>query len=297
MGGSSGPSGSTTSTTVAQGGPPGYAQPYVKQMLEGAQQRYESAAPEFYPEATYVPASSETETGLAGITAGALQGSPIANAGQQEYLNTLQGNYLSPDSNPFLQGAIDAATRPVIENYNENIVPSINSTFSKMGRYGSEPQINALQRSQEGLGRTVGDIGGNMAYQNYANERGIQSAAIQGAPDYANRRFDDARTLLDVGGAREGYSGDVLQDSMARYDFAQNQPQLKVGEYGSNIARGVYGGSQNTTQTTPYFKGGSAATGALGGAASGAAVGSAFGPYGALAGAAIGGAGGYAGSK
>lgn len=263
-------------------------------MLAGAQQRYEGEAPQFYPEATYIPASSETETGLAGITAAAQQGSPIANAGQQEFYNTLQGGYLSPDSNPFLQQTINAATRPITQQYQEAVVPGINSTFSLAGRYGSDAQVSAQNRALDTYLTNLGETGSRLAYQNYGDERNRQAAATLAAPDYANRRYDDYRTLLDVGAQREGYAGNALQDAMARYDFGQNQPQQKLNEYAGTIRQGVFGGNASTTQTTPYFRGGSAATSALGGAATGASVGSAAGPYGALIGAGVGALGGYA---
>jgi hypothetical protein len=243
----------TTNTTTS--GPPGYSEPFINQFLQGAQNRYESAAPEFFPEATYVPPSSETETGLAGLTAGAQAGSPIAQAGQQGYLSTVQGDYLNPETNPYLRATQEAAIRPVQENLQQKTLPQIMGYFTNAGRYGSNQNLATIGNAARDATRSMLDTSSNLAYRNYADERGRQQSAIQGAPDYANRRFDDYNTLLGVGQAREGYSGNQLQDAMSRYDFSQNQPQLKLGEYGGNIRQGVFGGTSTGTQTTPYFGG------------------------------------------
>ena len=279
-----------TTTSTSTSGPPGYAEPYINQFLQGARNRYESAAPEFFPESTFVPPSAETETGLAGLTAGSQAGSPIAQAGQEGYLSTLQGDYLNPETNPYLRATQEAAIRPVQENLQQKTLPQIMGYFTNAGRYGSNQNLATIGNAARDATRSMLDTSSNLAYRNYADERGRQQSAIQGAPDYANRRFDDYNRLLNVGQTREGYSGNQLQDAMARFDFSQNQPQTKLSEYGGNIRQGVFGGTQTGTQTTPYFKGGSAASGALGGAMTGASTGAMFGPYGAL----IGGAGGAA---
>ncbi len=295
MDGGSSPPTPVTSTVQSTSGPPAYADPFIQQFLQGSQQRYESEAPQFFPEATFVPASSETETGLAAITGQALQGSPIAGEGQRQFQSTLQGDYVN--ANPYRDAAIGAATDPMRRQFNESTMPSVQAAFSKAGRYGSSALGSEMDRATETINRNIGEVAGGLSFADYGRERGLQNQAIQSSPDFANRRYDDARTLLDVGGAREGYAGNQLQDTMARFDFGQNQPQQKLQEYGSNISRGVYGGTTSGTQTTPYFKQGNAASGALGGALSGGSMGAAFGPYGAAAGAAGGAALGGMGNK
>ncbi len=284
-----------TSTTTQTSGAPAYAQPFIEQFLEGSQQRYEGSAPPFFPEATFVPASSEPETGLAGITGQALSGSPIAGEGQQQFLSTLQGDYLN--ANPYRDAAIKAATDPMMRQFNESTMPGVQAAFSQAGRYGSNALGSEMDRATETVNRNIGEVAGGLSFQDYGRERGLQNQAIQSSPDFANRRYDDARTLLDVGSAREGYAGNELQDSMARFDFGQYQPQQKLQEYGSNIGQGVFGSQSTGTQTTPYFRQGNAASGALGGAMAGGSMGSMFGPWGAGIGALAGGAMGGMGNK
>lgn len=241
--------------TRQESGPPAYAQPFIEEFLGGAQERYQSDAPEFFPGDTFVPFSPQTEQALTGIEGAAAGGSPIGQAGADEYLKTVQGGYLTPESNPFLQSTIDAAIRPAVRAYTEEVMPNIASQFSLAGRYGSDAQKDTLDRSLDTLGRSLGETGANIAYANYGDERGRQFGATQGAPDYALRRFDDMNQLLGVGTQREGLAGRELQDKIARFDFGQNQPQIKLGEYGGNIRQGVFGGSGTQTGQTPYFPG------------------------------------------
>ena len=52
------------------------------------------------------------------------QGSQI---GSDLALSTLRGDFLHPNSNPYLQGTIDAAIRPMTQQYKESILPAIES--------------------------------------------------------------------------------------------------------------------------------------------------------------------------
>lgn len=280
--GSPGGGKTATQTTVQSAAPPAYAQPYINQFLEGAQQRYESTAPEFYPGQTFVSPSSATETGLAATQGEALTGSPIAGLGNQEYFKTLRGDYTDPTSNP--------AFASMVEGIKANVLPRIDSRYIDAGREGSGLHGRAVG---EGLGSAIGGL----TYQNYEAERARQAAAMEGAPAYAKTRYDDINKLLGAGQLQEDYAGREKQDALARHDFDQNYGQLKLSEYGGNIGKAVFGADSTTTQTTPYFKGGSAASGAAGGALAGGSTGAAFGPYGALIGAGVGAGAGAASSK
>ena len=88
---------------------------------------------------------------------------------------TLRGEYLDIDKNPYIMGAMDAATRPVEEQLLRSILPQTDSQAILQGAYGGS--ANAVQRGQA-IGDTtqaMGDIRAQMAADNYARERGIQS--------------------------------------------------------------------------------------------------------------------------
>ena len=75
----------TTST------PWGPLQPYLTDAYAQAQNLYRSGGPEFYPNATYVPFSPQTQMGMQLAESRALFGSPYDEAAGGFALNTLQG--------------------------------------------------------------------------------------------------------------------------------------------------------------------------------------------------------------
>ncbi|MFC4353392.1 hypothetical protein ACFOW6_17755 [Fodinicurvata halophila] len=101
---------------------------------------------------------------------------------QQALEDTVGGKFLSPESNPHLQGAIEAAQRPVIQQFEEQTIPNLRSEFTAAGQMiqpeGSSPFDMAVARAQSGLMNELGDISSQMSMQNYAQERGRQMDAI-----------------------------------------------------------------------------------------------------------------------
>lgn len=219
--------------------------PYVNFGLSEAKRLYETPTP-FAPFQTYVSPSQATTSALGTIESRAMAGSPLIPAAQRQLQRTVEGDYLS--GNPFFTGAFEAATRDIGRNFGQNI-QNIRSLASSAGRYGSGAQ-NALEgRAAEALATGLSDIGGRLAYQNYADERSRQANAILNAPTLAEADYLDPSRLLSVGLAREGYTQAEIQDQLARYQY--NAPESRLGNYLSS----VYGAPRDTTMTTsqPIF--------------------------------------------
>ena len=128
-------------------------------------------------------------------------------------------------------------------------------------------QSNALQAglglSQNGLGG-IGALGGL-----YGNISADQARAGAFAPSASAMDWNNIDRLMGVGSQVQGQAGNILQDSMARYNFGQNNPWNQVQNYGASLygLPGSYG-----SQTAPGI-GGSQTAGAIGGGLSGAAIG------------------------
>lgn len=56
----------------------------------------------------------------------------------------------------------------------------------------------------------------------YQNERGLQNQAMGMAPGLAAADYNDINQLLGIGGLRDARSQALIDDSVARWDFAQN---------------------------------------------------------------------------
>lgn len=93
----------------------------------------------------------------------------------------LQGAGLSPDSNPFLAEAIKTAQRPIIEQFGDT-TRGLQGTFNSSGQFiapgASSPFELARARLNTGVANALGDVGTNIAYQNYDAERNRQLAAV-----------------------------------------------------------------------------------------------------------------------
>ncbi len=72
---------------------------------------------------------------------------------------------------------------------------------------------------------------GQLAYQNYEQERARQQQAIGAAPALAQADYQDINQLLQAGQLREGYTGQQLGADIQRFNFLQNQPQQNLQNY------------------------------------------------------------------
>ena len=110
-----------------------------------------------------------------------------------------EGQFLTEEAgNPFIRDFIDVAQRPVIENFNEEVLPSILSTFSGRGGVGSSLRAAFTAQQARDLQRNLGDISTNISFNVFENERQRQLAAQQtilGFEDAGLNRQLQARTV------------------------------------------------------------------------------------------------------
>lgn len=189
----------------------------------------------FYPNATYVPASNQTEAGLTQTENLANQGGQLVPAASRQNLATINGDYLNA-GNPHFQGMVD--------QIGQSIRPNIDATFAAAGRGNSGANVGAYSSA-------LADQAGKLAFQNYGQERGFQQQAIGQAPQLDAARFADAQQLMGVGQAREGYAQQQLQDRINRFNFGQNEPSQRIAQYLAMVGGGSFGGQGTSTQSIP----------------------------------------------
>lgn len=238
--------GTTTSTQTTQIDPT--IQPYLTYGLQEAQRLYQAGGPKYYQGQTYVSPSEATQTGLQALQARAAAGSPLTGAAQQQLLGTIQGDYLG--GNPFFSGAFQPAAQAATTEFNKAI-GDITSAASKAGRYGSGAMTNLQGAAAGQLAQKLTGTAGQLAYENYANERARQQQAMFGAPALAEADYADINKMLAAGQLGEGYKQQALTADMARYGYEQQLPQTQLTNYLSNI--GLVPKGQTTTAQTPYF--------------------------------------------
>jgi len=251
--------------------------PFVQYGLEESTRLYQQPnLPSYYPGQTYVSPSQQTQAALAAAQQRATMGNPLTPAAQRQALNTVQGNFLG--GNPFFQGAFRGATQAAQTQYQDAVNQAL-SNASRAGRYGSGAMGTALDRAGGTFANALTNTAGQLAFENYNQERARQQAMIGAAPTLAGADYEDINKMLQLGQVAEGYQETALADAVNRFNFAQQAPYQKLQSYLS----GAYGAPSGMQVSQPVYRNqfgnilGGAVTGAAIGGVPGAAIGAGLG--------------------
>lgn len=206
----------------------------VPGIFNEASDLYKNYSPQYFGQSTV---SGFTPNQTAGINAEAnlgATGSSAVNAANQNLTNTANGDYLSA-GNPYFQGMAD--------QIKTQVMPQIEGQFAAGNRMGSAGSGFAVGN---GLGTAIG----NLAFQNYANERNNQTQASALAPANQSAQYQNIAALTDAGAQQQTQNQAQLNDEIARFNFGQQLPYNKLGIY-SSMLNGNYGGTSTTSQ--PFF--------------------------------------------
>lgn len=239
--------------------------------------------PQYFPGATYVAPSQETEAARLALANRATQGSALKPAATMQQLNTIGGQYLNAN-NPYLANALQGGFNQATTEYNRAVNQAL-SNASMAGRYGSGAMNTALNSANTALANAMSSQAGQLAYQNYAQERARQEAAAQMYPQLAAADYTDINQLLQAGQLGESYQEAALQDAINRFNYGQTIPQQNLSQFMSY----VYGSAPlaGRVQSTPVFR--NTGGNILGGALTGASIGNAIPGVGTAIGAGLGG--------
>ena len=304
--------------------------PYLTQGLERAQNLFLTGAqPTFFPGQTFVSPTSATTDALAQQEALARQQSQVLGQAQQAFMGGLTaeskatplfqnvfnaaqqpsegsdalrqaaaGGFLN--ANPYQAQMMQAATRPLEQQFSQQVLPGISSLYSKSGRLGSGAMERALGTATEGFGRALGDVTSNIAGTQFQQERQLQQQAAGSlaaqqqaafatqlqaaggigstqaqdlsrqlqaslaAPQVYGQQFLPSQMLSQVGSQQEAIAAQPLQEEMARFQFNQQLPYQQLQGYLSSVYGSPMGGYGTQTTQTPMTT--NRTTGALSGA-------------------------------
>lgn len=237
----------TITNTQAPWGP---QQAPLKYGWEQARNLYNTGGPQYYPSSTVTPFGSTTTAALSQYAQLAGAGNPISGPAQNMLAGTLQGDYLSPQSNPYLQAMSDAANRQTTRQYSQAVAPGIGAQFDSAGRYGSDLYQNQMDQSRDTLARSLGETNAQLYGQAYENERVRQMQGLDMAPQTAQLGYFDASQLLNVGELRDAKAQQELADEVQRYQFGQERPYDALSRFMGTVGGGNYG----VEKSEEYFK-------------------------------------------
>jgi hypothetical protein len=218
--------------------------PYISYGLNEAQNLYKSQTPQYYQGQMYVSPSQATQGALQANTNRAMSGNPLLPAAQQQQQDVISGNYLN--SNPYFNQALGGAAQAAQTQYFDAIKQAQGGA-SMAGRYGSGVSADLQNRAATTMSNTLANKYGDLAYQNYNQERARQEAASGAAPALAAADYNDINQLLKSGQAMEGYQQKALDADINKFNYEQNLPYSKLSTYLGS----VYGAPQGSvTQST-----------------------------------------------
>ena len=224
--------------------------PYITYGLGESKGLYQAAGPNYYPDNTYVGAGSTTEEAMRQTADRARTGNPLLSTAQNEQLSTIRGDRLSA-GNPYFADMMASAARPAISEFN-TAIRDIGSRTAASGRYGSGAMGEMESKATDNLATALTGEASKLAYSNYGAERTRQDAAIASAPQMAAADYADINQLMNVGQQEEDYERQALEADIARFEYNENKPYMKLDSYLS----GAYGAPTPINTTTSSSGGG-----------------------------------------
>ena len=210
------------------------------------------------PTAPMVAPITATEQDLLRVLQAGASGSPAQQAGTELLTQTIQGQFLDPASNPFLQAAIQAQQQRLAENFRLIEAPLLQSRFTRAGQsiqpQGSSAFDTAAAIALRGLTQSQADIATQLTAANFAQERDRQMQAVQQAQAISSdetqrviqvlqaqalprlieqlgidRGLEEFRRRMEVLLAALGIGAQVTQPSVAGTSQSKTSPEWKLG--------------------------------------------------------------------
>lgn len=249
--------------------------PQVQEILNLAMpgiRKFAASVPQRYGGSTIAGFDPSQEEGQQAALGAAGSQDALAKQGL-DATRFLTSTIWDPKTNPALQGAIDAAVRPITTNYQQVVKPGIRDEFQGAGQqFGGSRRFNTEDLGAGQYLTAVGDTASKLTQDQYANNLNAYVRALGLLPQTQDAQLAGARTRSAVGDVRQNLAQQRLNEQVGNFNYDQLAPFLQSQEL-INLISGIPGGTTTTTGNMPQRNPWS---GALGGAAAGASLGSAL---------------------
>lgn len=206
------------------------------------------------------PPPAPTGSAIAGFNPlqKAAQGQALAAAGSQQALadqaastsGFLSHDVLNAASNPGLQSYMDAATRPIIQNATQQLLPNVRADAYNAGQYGGTRQGLAEGKVADATLRNVGDTTANIANSGYnaGLEAMVKNQAL--TPSIAGLQSLPASTTGAVGDVQHQLAQSLLTEQYNQKQLQASWPGVIAREI-LGLTSEVPGGGTTTTGNQP----------------------------------------------
>ena len=235
--------------------------PYLNEIMKQYQGYTNSPLPYGSPDQMVAGLTPEQQAAAGTINQGVVGGQALNQQAQAGITPFLSGQMMNVENNPYLQAAIRSAVRPVTQNFQENVRPSIQSQFS----VGTD----AYDQSREGIARgiasrsyldTVGDISSQMANQGYNTGMNATISSFNQVPQLTTAATAPGQAQWNIGALLQGQNQNQI-NAAGMFDALQQDRLQKAGNFYTQIGQIGRQGTAVTSgaQGNPYL-------GAVGGA-------------------------------
>jgi len=273
-GGGGGDTGGSSSTTVQKADPWIGQQPYLQYGFAEAQNQYANQVPQYYPGQITAPLDPLSELGQAHVVSQTPQMEQFSNlTASSNAFNMNQGR--DPQTNPYLQSAIQAALDPMVRDFNDagGTMSQIRSEAITNDQLGGSRQGIAEGLAADRLQRNMLGTAAQMANQGYQGAQDAATRSIALAPQTQSMMTTPGATLDAVGAQRQAYEQQLINDAVQEWNFQQNLPSAMLSQF-MNLIQGNWGGTSTATSTGTGGYQRDPFSSALGGAMSGWQIGS-----------------------
>jgi hypothetical protein len=193
--------------------------------MSEAARLYQQEGPQYYPGSTVAGFSQEQNDAFSRGTQRAINGSQDINNARGYTNDLLSGKYLNSD--PYQDS--------VFQNVQQKVMPAVNSQFMGSGRYGSNMHTDTATRA-------LTESYAPYASQQYQQGLDRMNWAAGMAPTWAANDYTDLGALEAIGQQKQQLGQQELNDAVARWQYYQQLPYDKLGQFLNNIG-GNYGGT------------------------------------------------------
>lgn len=243
----SGPSSSTVTTAPVAYTPTGETQNMYQLGMQRLQNLYAEGDPAVYQGDRYATQNAYTSKAITEAYKRATGGSTLLDEALSQQEDVLKGTYLQ--NNPFFEQMLTAASKPITTAFQDQMA-KISSQASLAGRYGSGAAQQLQSRATSNLADALANMGGSLAYQNYAAERARQEAAATQAPALAASEYGDIEKLLRLGQIEESYAQAKNLSAMQKFQEEEMAPYTRLQTFLSGLSAIPTGQTVSTQYTS-----------------------------------------------
>lgn len=231
-GGSAAPPANTTQVQTKE--IPTWAQPSAINLLNRGESLSNTPF-EAYGGQKVADMTGQQTTALGQIQNTAQNGSAEQNSARTNYTDTMNGKYLDPASNPYLQKNVEAIN---------------NDTINGMQKFSRDNGAFGNTGVQEATAKALAQNANTVYGQNYANERNNQIKDSSLQSQYGNIDYNNSQQLMGVGDIYRNESQQNLNNSFSDWQQQQNQPYRQLDVLANSLGASVNG--QGNVQSAGY---------------------------------------------